>query len=281
MDENRFVSVHGDGAAGLNLFRMQGHESLGQLFEYNLELVSADANLDLASVVGKAMTVQSELPGGDFRYFNGIVSQFKIAGASGTFARYAAVLRPRLWLLKRTSSSRIFQHKTVPEVVMQVFRDRGVDFEDRLGSDYRAWEYLVQYRESDLNFINRILEYEGIYYYFKHDDGRHTVILADEAGAHEAFPGYGTIPYFPVGQQRRTKDNISVWSASRQLVSGAYAAKDFNFEAPKLNAFARLSASTGTAHDDLEVYHYPGIFRDKGGSGKAGPRSVGGAAGRL
>jgi type VI secretion system secreted protein VgrG len=264
MDEARFISVHGEAAAGLDLVRMQGHESLGQLFEYELELVSDDFNLDLSSVVGKTLTVQVELPTGDARYFNGVVASFKYLGGSGRFARYEAVVRPSLWLLTRSANSRIFQQQTVPDIVKEIFRDEGVDdVEDRLTGDYRVWEYVAQYGESDWNFVNRILEHEGIYYFFEHDDGKHTLVLADDPSAHQTFPGYESVPFFPAGAQRRDVDHMHAWSASCRLVSGAYAAKDFNFETPKRNALAQLSSPAGTAHDDLEVFHYPGVFPDK------------------
>ncbi|MDP9152488.1 MAG: type VI secretion system tip protein VgrG [Myxococcota bacterium] len=261
MDKNFFVTVSGDVPKSLLFSKMHGLESLGRLFEFDVELLSEDPSLDLSAVVGQSLTVRVELPSEAFRYFNGLVAQFKLAGTTGGYVRYQAVVRPAFWLLTRTANSRIFQRKTVPNVVKQIFRDLGVgDFEDRLSGNYRTWEYLVQYRESDWNFVSRLLEQEGIYFYFKHEEGKHTLVLADSAGAHDPYPGYETVPYFPADDQRRTKDNVSDWTVTRQLVSGAYAATDFNFETPKLRSLNRLSAPTGTAHDDLELYHYPGTF---------------------
>ena len=89
---------------------------------------------------------------------------------------------PWLWFLTRTSDCRIFQEKTVPDIIKEIFRDHGfTDFEERLSGSYRTWVYCVQYRETDFNFVSRLMEQEGIYYYFKHENGKHTLVLADSA----------------------------------------------------------------------------------------------------
>jgi type VI secretion system secreted protein VgrG len=157
---------------------------------------------------------------------------------------------------------------TVPDIVKQIFGDLGFsDYEDTLSGNYRTWDYLVQYRESAFNFVSRILEQEGIYYYFRHEDGKHTLVLADGYGSHEAWPGYETVPYFPVGAQAREDDHIDAWRVTKQMVSDAYAANDFNFESPKANLLQTRSSPTGNDGETFKLYDYPGGFsnRDDGG----------------
>ncbi|HWO08328.1 MAG TPA: type VI secretion system tip protein TssI/VgrG, partial [Polyangiaceae bacterium] len=182
----------------LLLKSMVGYEELGRASRYDLELITTDPDVDFSAVLGQTMTVKLERPDGSIREFTGHVTEFALAGGWGRKVLYRAVLRPWLELLSYHASCRIFQQKTVPDVVRQIFRDAGFsDFEDRLTSTYRSWEYLVQYRESDFSFVSRLLEQEGIYYYVKHSGGTHVVVLCDAQSAHEPVPGYEKIPYFP------------------------------------------------------------------------------------
>ena len=164
----------------LLLQRMHATERLSGLFEYTLDLLASDHDIKFEDVLGDNFTVRYELSRGGTRYFNGFVSDFSHVGESGHFAAYRATLRPWLWFLTRTSDCRIFQEQTVPGIVKQVFRDHGLtDFEERLTGEYRQWDYCAQYRETDFNFVSRLLEGEGIYYYFTHEDGKHQLILSD------------------------------------------------------------------------------------------------------
>jgi type VI secretion system secreted protein VgrG len=265
MDTGNFASLTGSASDSLLFMRMRGRESLGRPFEYELDLLSEDPALDLSSFLGQPMTVRLELPAGDSRYFNGIVTRFKLQGGIGKYARYHAVLHPWLSLLQRTADSRIFQSLSVPDIVKQIFNDLGFsDFELRLEGNYKPWDYLVQFRETDFNFVSRLLEHEGIYYYFHHEDGKHTLVLADGNGSHNAFPGHDTVTYYPVGAQVREDEHIDTWSVSKQIVSGAYAATDFNFETPKANLLETRTNPMGNASDNLEVYDYPGIYLNRG-----------------
>ena len=153
-------------------------EELGHAFEFQLDLLS------------KRNDIAVDLPSGGSRTFNGIVTRFVAGESRGEYVRYRATLRPWLWLLSRMSDCRIFQKMTVPDVIKKIFRDRGFgDFDDRLSETYRTWEYLVQYRESDLNFLSRIMEQEGIYWYFEHAEDKHTLVLADGQSGYDAVDG--------------------------------------------------------------------------------------------
>src|SRR4029077_19116237 len=112
-------------------------------------------------------------------------------GGAGRHTVYRATLRPWLWLLTRHTDCRIFQNETVPDAIMKVFRDAGFsDFDQNLTRSYRTWEYICQYRESSFNFVSRLMEQEGIYYYFNHEDGKHTLYLTDSYSGHQPQPGY-------------------------------------------------------------------------------------------
>lgn len=243
--------------------RMSGHEHLGRLFEYRLDLLSTDNDIKLDDVLGFNMTVRLEAPDrdGDTRYFNGYVSEFRHAGTLGRYAVYKATLRPWLWFLTHNSDCRIFQNQTVPEIIKTLFGDRGFsDFQNRLSGNYRTWDYCVQYRESDFNFISRLMEQEGIYYYFKHENGRHILVLADDTGSHYSVRQYGEIPYYPPDQHnRRQRDHIFEWSVAKQVQPGAFALTDFDFQAPRKELENR-SNMPGNRFEYLEVFDYPGKF---------------------
>ncbi|WP_236255039.1 type VI secretion system Vgr family protein, partial [Pseudomonas sp. Y39-6] len=175
----------------LLLNQMGGGEELGRLFAYELQLTSLDANIDLNQLLGKPMSVGVQLADGGERHFHGIVAQCSQSIDQGQFASYQVTLRPWLWLLSRTSDCRIFQNLSIPQIIKQVFRDLGFsDFEDALSRSYREWEYCVQYRETSFDFVSRLMEQEGIYYFFRHEQDRHVLVLADAYGAHTTVPGY-------------------------------------------------------------------------------------------
>ena len=175
--------------------RMQGQERLGAPFEYRLDLLSEDIDIDPNDLLGKPATLSLRLLDGGKRYFNGWINRFAQVGFDGADALYEATLVPWLWFLSRTADCRIFQDQTVPDIVKAIFREQGfTDFEERLSGTYRQWVYCVQYRETDLNFVTRLLEHEGIYYFFEHQEGKHLLILADGYSAHAKIEGSEEIP---------------------------------------------------------------------------------------
>ena len=171
-------------------------EELSRLFKINVELVSTD-NIDFEKLMGQNVTIRLNLPSGE-RYFNGFVSSLSQVENEGVFACYKAIIHPWLWFLTRTTDCRIFQDMTVPEIVKEVCQDMEfTDIEENLNLTYRTWTYCVQDRETDFNFISRLLEQEGIYYYFTHTENKHTMVLADGPGSHVLVPNCETIPFRP------------------------------------------------------------------------------------
>ncbi len=250
----------------LLFYSMSATEQLGRLFEYDLQCLSNESDIQLDEILGGNVTVQSHGHDGQPRFFNGYVSRFSQAGMHGDYFVYQAILRPWFWFLTRTSDCRIFQEKTVPDIVKEVFRDHGFsDFEELLSNTYRQWNYCVQYRETDFNFISRLLEQEGIYYYFKHEDGKHTMVLSDSISAHETVSGYEEVPYYPPEEtDRRERDYISSWALTREIQPGIYALNDFDFEKPKASLQVKSTIKRQHEQASFEVYDYPGEYHETG-----------------
>ncbi len=249
----------------LLFFSMRARETLGRPFLYDIELLSERDDVSLAALLGQPISVALDVNGERFREFNGIVTDFALVGQLGKrYVRYRASVRPWLWLLTQRKTSRIFQSKSVPEVLREVFREHGFsDFSELLSSQhYEKREYLVQYRESDFNFVSRIMEEEGIYYFFKQEGGKHTLLLCDSYSAHEASPGYEEVPYFPKQEgERRERDHIDTWISSRHIRPGAYVAHDFNFLDPQEPKRGELVMPNDHAEAHYQVFEYPGGFQ--------------------
>lgn len=250
------------GPETLLLLKMTGTEHLGRMFNYELDLLSKNNEIKFEDIIGQSVTVTLKLPDGSSRYFNGLVNSFSQVGSHLNYVHYRASLKPWLWFLTRTADCRIFQEMTVPDIIKKVFRDLGfTDFEDKLSGSYRNWVYCVQYRETDFNFVSRLMEQEGIYYYFKHQDGKHVMVLSDAVSSHEAFAGYDTIPYFPPQQDvHRERDHIHDWVITKEAQPGVVALNDYDFEKPKASLQASSSIVREHSIADYEIYDYPGEY---------------------
>ncbi|WP_338522075.1 type VI secretion system tip protein VgrG [Pseudomonas batumici] len=237
-----------------------GGEELGRLFDYELHLTSNDGALDLNQLLGKPMSLSLQVQGG-LRYFHGIVARCSQNVSQGQFASYSVTLRPWLWLLTRTSDCRIFQHQSIPQIIKQVFRDLGFsDFEDALSQPYREWEYCVQYRESSFDFVSRLMEQEGIYYYFRHEKDRHVLVLADAYGAHQSAPGYESLPYYPPDGQHRERDHLNGWHLAQEVQPGSLELNDYDFQRPSARIDVRSAMPRPHTAGDYPLYDYPGTY---------------------
>lgn len=257
-----FVSPFGPSVA---LLSMSGRETMGRPFTFEVDLLSDSDSLDLKEILAKPASVILERLDGTLREFNGLVTELALVGEHGNLARYRCVLRPALWFIGQNRKCRIFQNKSVPEIVMDLLRERGVtDFEDLISDTHRKWEFLVQYRESDLNFINRILEQEGIYYFFKHQDGKHTMVLLDSSATHEAADGFAEVPFFaPLAAGLRLEEHIDAWFTKREIRPDKVTLVDFNFESPLPFSTEGAVAPLDNDHGDAEVYDFPAEAIDK------------------
>jgi type VI secretion system secreted protein VgrG len=244
---------------------MHAREEMGRLSELQLDLLSPKNDINLDEILGKNVTVKLALPDDSTRYFNGIVSRFAQGGKYGRYHRYFAAVRPWLWLLTRTSDCRIFQDMTVPDIIKAVFGDeKTADFKFDLTGKYRKWTYCVQYRETDFNFVSRLMEEEGISYYIKHSDGHNTVVLTDSTSKHTPFPGYDALPFIAPDQLVRPElEHISSWDFSREIQPGVYVHDDYDLERPSVKLKTSKVLSRGYTPSDYEVYDYPGHYLQK------------------
>ena len=189
--DNKLISI--DTPLGKDILLLQGftgREGISQLFNYRLDLLAESHSIPFNKLIGQKVTLTIQLADDSERYVNGFISRFVQSGGDARFTYYRAEMVPWLWFLTRTTDCRIFQNMTVPDIIMKVFKDSGFnDFSNRLYGKFEPREYCVQYRETDFNFISRLMEEEGIYYYFKHAElhieqclERQVVVLEGEAG---------------------------------------------------------------------------------------------------
>ena len=259
----RVKTVLGDTLA---FHHMTGSEAISRPFAFELVLVSEDMALRLEDVLGTPVTIALELDQGAERYFHGLVSDFAYVGTDNELACYRATIRPWLWFLVRTYDYRIFQNQTVVEIIKTIFGKYPVaEFEDRLTGQYAPRVYCVQYRESDFDFVSRLMESEGIYYFFKHEDDRHTLMLADSPQAHESFENYAEVPFFPRDDlARRERDHVYEWEVRSVVESGTYMHTAFDFEKPKADLAAKRVQPMSHGLSAGEIYDYPGPHVDLG-----------------
>jgi type VI secretion system secreted protein VgrG len=241
-------------------------EQLSRLFQIQAELCSEDGNIDFDQVVGRNATLRLDLPDRNKRYFNGLVGRLEQLGNQGTYASYRATIVPWLWFLTRTTDCRIFQDKTVPDILEEVFNRHGFsDYSIKLSSSYQAWDYCVQYRETDFNFVSRLMEREGIYYFFEHENDKHTLVLADSISAHNPFPGYAELRFHEVDQAGAPGgEAVTEWTIGKEAQPVACALNDFDFEKPRASLRATANATRRYGRAQYEIYDYPGDYLDFG-----------------
>lgn len=248
----------------LLITRFTGDEELSRGFRYELDLASTNGKVKFDDIIGANVTIKMEEALTGARTFNGFVSEFYQLEADEDLARYRAVVVPWFWFLTRVSDCRIFQQKTIPEIIEEVFGSRGFSqYELRLSGSYKPLEYCVQYRETDFNFVSRLMEQEGICYYFVHKDGEHTMILADASSAHDPCPGAETVGYFPWSRGRDLL-GIRSWVREGRVCPGAFAQTDFDFKSPGKRLLSDTSNPKSHEHADYEIYDYPGEYLDRG-----------------
>lgn len=261
MDE-RQVSV--GSALGDGMFQLQtftGREELGQPYRYTLDLLSEHDHLKAEQLLGTEMVLTLELSALKNREFTGFVTRFERLGRQGRYFLYRAVLVPWLGLMKYRSDCRIFADQAVPDIFNQVSQNLGipVSIEMKLGG-FPTRPYTVQYRETDFNFVSRLLEEEGIYYHFLHSGGHHSIMLTDAVAKLEAAPDYLSIPYYPPTGGRRDEEHISSWEVNRNMVPGNAALNDYDYEHKQVALATRANDPQGHANDHFEMYDYPGGY---------------------
>ena len=255
----------------LLLVGFRGNEAISHLFEFQLELLAENGvEIPFEKLLGQKVNVELDLVDGSVRHFGGICNRVSQGTRDNTFTSYQLSMVPQLWFLTKISQSRIFQQVPVPEILAQVLKGLDVDFQ--LAGTYEPRDYCVQYRETDFNFASRLMEEEGIFYFFKHSARGHTLVVADTPDSYGELPEafiYGGSEEGVHGENR-----ISDWSKSQELRSGSYTLWDHCFELPHkhLEASATIIDSVAAGevthklrvgNNQLEIYDYPGEYAQR------------------
>jgi len=269
--ENRLIAIDTPlGKDALLLTGCHGIEGISGLFSFELNLLSENHNITFEDIIGKNVTVSIILADGDKRFFNGIISSFSQgrgggeAGGDPHFSHYTATMVPWLWLLTRTADSRIFQKLSVPDIVEKIFTEKEfLDYKLLLNDSYDKRDYCVQYRETDFNFISRLLEEEGICYFFEHDEEKHTLILADASDKFKPCPKQESARYQISAGGWLEEDVITSLEKMQEIRPAKYSINDFNFEIPGTDMKVDVSTKQMLGPGEREIYDYPGLYTKK------------------
>lgn len=268
------------GKQALLLVGLHGREALSSLFSFQLDLLSEESSIAFEKVLGQKATVEVALPNAEKRFFSGIIKRISQGERGISFTRYSAELVPRAWLLTRRAQSRIFQHISVPDILKKVFE--GLDVSYEIVGSFQPRNFCVQYRETDFDFASRLMEEEGIYYFFQHSAGGHKMVLANTPQSHPDLPEARVI-YEELSGHLHEEDRVHSWEKVQELRSGKYTLWDHCFELPHKHLEADKSILESVqvgrttqklkvgGNDALEIYDYPGAYAqrfdgvDKGG----------------
>ena len=256
-------------AEGLLFWKLTGREAISGSFALTLTLLGADARIDRSKLLGQPVTVIIPTQGLlTPRYINGKITRVAVSAVELTGTRYAVyqlTVEPDLWPMKRDRNLRIFQGQTVPQIVKTLLGEYQVNVEDKLTGSYRVWDYCVQYQESSLDFISRLMELEGIAYHFSHDADKHTLVLTDTATQHQPFSGYEVIPYHQTPSGGSTdEEGISQWALEDNVTPGIYSLDDYDFRKPNAWLFRAQQNPVSPKPGSIDVYDWPGRFVDHG-----------------
>ena len=243
---------------------LEGTEGMSTPFMFDLALISANRDLDFEKILGKQVTISFDLPDENKRLINGIVTWFEKVDAGmgdpsgATIYPYRATVTPSFWLLDLTADCKIFQNLTVPKIVESIFDEHKIVYKNNLREDYPKREYCVQYNESDFGFISRIMEEEGIFYFFEHDKNQHTLIMVDANGSISPCPCQEIAKYRLSIEGKDTEDMITEFNCEQKIGPTKYAVADFNFRMPSSNMEAHSPAVQKFHPNELEIFSYPG-----------------------
>jgi type VI secretion system secreted protein VgrG len=252
---------------------LKGEEYLGSLPVYHAAFLTDRASVSAADLLGKNVTIGLDADDrGKLRHFNGYVTQLEYEGTvpGDHFGKnvivhsYVITVHPWLYYLQRRKNSRIFQNKDVAEILELIFKEYPFAVAKRdLNGTYPKREYCSQYRETDFDFVSRLMEHEGIYYWFSHDNGKHVMHLCDGASSHKPAPGCASIEYDDTGGGSREERRINGWNSALKAQSGRFASADYNFKTPKADMNPRAKKEAGHALDGFEVFDHGEVFVDK------------------
>ncbi|NMG72736.1 type VI secretion system Vgr family protein [Parazoarcus communis] len=259
---NRLLITHTPLGDALWAVSLVGREALSTLYYFALRFKSDVPDIDCQAMIGELCAVELEADRGGKRYLSGQMINFSAAGRDGRHWVYEATLAPRLWHASRRTDFRIWQNQTVPDIVRQVLIQHGIRYDQRLKLKYKTWEYLTQHGDTDLDFICRQLEHEGILFWFEHDARGETLVLADHFTCHPNFPGYALVPFYPPGEARAEEDHFDTWRLTRQVEPGRFEHTDYDFTKPVTNLTTCSNDPRGHLFDQYQHFAYPGNYTE-------------------
>jgi len=264
--ENFTFAVQG-AKASFKLAKIEGAEGISFPFEYTLELVSEDADIDFAQIISKAGVVKFISDGDNVeRYIHGMIVDFALVDQGKRLTTYTARLVPRVWNLTQMADCRIFQATTTPDIIKKILDDAKISsdsYKIDCKETYSARDYCVQYRETDLGFISRLMEEEGIFYYFEHSADKHLLVIADKAAVHKEIGKPAKVLYQKPSGSVAAEDTVYPFSYSEGVRTGGVMVSDYLFRKPALNLRSKQDFKLNA---ELEIYDYPGRYpvTDKG-----------------
>lgn len=275
------------GKDALLLVAFTGQEAISRLFSFQLDLLAENkTEVAFDKLLGQKITIRLSLPDDEKRYFSGICNRVSQGERDTVFTRYRLEIVPEFWKLTRKAQSRIFQQKSVPDILKKVLE--GLDVTYDIQGTFHPRDFCVQYRETDFNFASRLMEEEGIYYFFKHTADGHKMVLANTSQSHPDLPVESKIIYEEVEGGKRDEDRINEWEKVQEWRSGKYTLWDHCFELPhkhlETEATILDSVQAGKVshklkvggNDKFEIYDYPGEYAqrfdgvDRGGGDRSG-----------
>lgn len=256
-----FFEVQGLDKETFQVVSLSGTEGVSSLFQFDLDVISGEQDLDFQKVLGKPGHLRIRGVGGE-RHVHGIVRRIEETSRSQEYSRFSVNLVPAIWKLALRQTSRIFQDKSIPDVVQKVLKDAGIpsgEVKVTVHGDHTPWIYCVQYRESDLAFVCRLLEQEGIFFFFQHDDSKAVLRLGDDPSDHPPCPGVGKLPVRVASGMAGSEETVTSFGVSEEVRPDATAVRDYNFEIPHVD-------QTGTAKEGpglgTEIYDAPGDYEE-------------------
>ncbi len=250
----------------LLLKEFSASETISELFSFQLKLVHEETAVNLIptvvdpkSLLGQPVSIKVNITDGTSRYFNGVVSHWRQGNRDTRFTYYQALVVPKIWLLTQKYQSRIFQRQTVPQILKKVFA--GFSVKQELVGTFNKREYCVQYNETDFEFASRLMEEEGIYYFFEHSASDHKMILANTPQSHRAVPSKSRFPFeADLTRTDGVVSSIVTWETAYQLQTGKISVWDHNFELPHRKLEADQPSLYPVANNSALIYQYTGDY---------------------
>ncbi|HLM59834.1 MAG TPA: type VI secretion system tip protein TssI/VgrG, partial [Pyrinomonadaceae bacterium] len=270
--ENRLLKITTPlGEDFLLLNRLSATEEISSLFSFEVELLHDEGDergfvptvVEAKSILGQEVSIDIYQRDGTTRTLSGIVNHFSQGHRDKRFTYFHATIVPNIWILTQISQSRIFQHKSVPDILKEVFKGFNVSYE--IQGTFHPRNYCVQYRETDFDFASRLMEEEGIYYFFEHTGGKNKLIVANTPQSHPNCPSKHEISFaLKVTEEEDYITSIKKWQNDHRLQSGKVTFWDFNFQVPSNKLDAEQPSLYKVAdNDQMEIYDFPGGYAPK------------------